>query len=972
MDCKGCSRETKYLCVSCCDPVCNACAGECKEGDAGYDEERHCVGICSECASCQDGQECDLSKSDGMVRKKKSGKAKISDYFMGKQATKNENPLESIPSDPASSIGSTESIKTTAQATASINVSITSETVPILNVGKRVSEPEGNKVEPKKPKVDPTNAINDDKKDAIFRSFRKVFPELQPQEIHNYHFCHERNCKAISQSDLAQMSSYSKFQHKWLFDNSLSYCEKSQEWCIVYIDGKGMFCTMCREYDTKHKVNGGKQWNLVGNVRCRQVTIKDHLASNMHDDAVAAKGRHQSSYFDAEEDKKIQHLKNEVYYKVFQSLYWLAKEEMPLRKMESLLVLMERQGVDQLKYFQTRSEAVIRKMLILLSQTIVEDMVEKIRHSEFYGLLTDEVTDISNICQLVTFIKLFDVEKGHADTIFIDCSDLLSHSPTASPNADSIVTCISKKFQELNIEIKKLCAFVSDGAKVMMGEQGGAAQKIREKFSKIMINIHCICHRLALACNDTGDEYKFIQNVENYLIELWKFFKNSSKRLRIYITVALKSKNFGEMPIKKQKQVVKRMKKACRTRWLSLHAGVDAAWEEFEGLVEALRELGKDSKTGSTAIGLLQKINNYEFLGTLCLLKHVLPHLSSLSKTFQTGSLNFSRMIPAIEKCQHKLKQVAKDNTVLPCLKKELSGRLKNTGIKLTAFQEDRIPKMVQKYVDSITENINSRFPKESCDVLEAFSIFDAELIPQSTSSSLFSIYGDTEVRLLGEQFFPDEDISKIVSQWDDFKYVLLQMKRKLTSLKKQLADNKLNFKKTSVEWSLEHIVTNYQSVEEFCFIAYLARIAAIVPVTNAWPERGASAVKRIKSRTRSQMKNDVLNGLLHISINGPAANSREADDLIARVVDKYIKQVHYKVPSKFTIVSNSNSTATSTQTQLQADIPVEGDYIMMDMDTDQELDIDIEEREYLSTNKEVSDDDEDVEDDESDDNDDA
>ena len=50
----------------------------------------------------------------------------------------------------------------------------------------------------------------------------------------------------------------------------------------------------------------------------------------------------------------------------------------------------------------------------------------------------------------------------------------------------------------------------------------------------------------------------------------------------------------------------------------------------------------------------------------------------------------------------------------------------------------------------------------------------------------------------------------------------------------------------------------------------FLAQITLTVPVTNAWPERGASLVKRVKSRTRDTMKNDLVNALLNISINGP------------------------------------------------------------------------------------------------------
>ena len=48
-----------------------------------------------------------------------------------------------------------------------------------------------------------------------------------------------------------------------------------------------------------------------------------------------------------------------------------------------------------------------------------------------------------------------------------------------------------------------------------------------------MFNVHFICHRLVLACPDKGDDYKFIRNVEEILIEHWRFFKNSPKRMHI-------------------------------------------------------------------------------------------------------------------------------------------------------------------------------------------------------------------------------------------------------------------------------------------------------------------------------------------------------------------------------------------------------------------------------------------------------
>ena len=86
-------------------------------------------------------------------------------------------------------------------------------------------------------------------------------------------------------------------------------------------------------------------------------------------------------------------------------------------------------------------------------------------------------------------------------------------------DSTSIFNCISLKFEKLRIEIQKLRVFLSHRASVIMEDNGGAAQKIRALFKNI-IDVYCICHRLALACSDTGDQYKFIQNIEKYLLEL--------------------------------------------------------------------------------------------------------------------------------------------------------------------------------------------------------------------------------------------------------------------------------------------------------------------------------------------------------------------------------------------------------------------------------------------------------------------
>ena len=52
--------------------------------------------------------------------------------------------------------------------------------------------------------------------------------------------------------------------------------------------------------------------------------------------------------------------------------------------------------------------------------------------------------------------------------------------------------------------------------------------------------------------------------------------------------------------------------------------------------------------------------------------------------------------------------------------------------------------------------------------------------------------------------------------------------------------------------------------------LVWIAEIILSLPMSNAWLERGASAVKRVKSRLPGSMTNQMLEALLHISINVP------------------------------------------------------------------------------------------------------
>ena len=86
-----------------------------------------------------------------------------------------------------------------------------------------------------------------------------------------------------------------------------------------------------------------------------------------------------------------------------------------------------------------------------------------------------------------------------------------------------------------------------------------------------MLRIHCMCHQLALACSDTGDELSYIQEFEKTLLQLWKFFKNSPKRLKIYIKTALSMCNFDTLPAKRKTLSKESKRPAVHVGFLSMH-----------------------------------------------------------------------------------------------------------------------------------------------------------------------------------------------------------------------------------------------------------------------------------------------------------------------------------------------------------------------------------------------------------------
>ena len=219
----------------------------------------------------------------------------------------------------------------------------------------------------------------------------------------------------------------------------------------------------------------------------------------------------------------------------------------------------------------------------------------------------------------------------------------------------------------------------------MTGVRNGFAVKLKE-LSPQLINFHCICHRLALACTDSLENVSYIKSVLTWLTQLWRMFQNSTKKMAVYLKTQAEIKDLTLSSDEACKRVSRRLKKACTTRWLSFDASIKAVDAEYPALLHALNTL---KATDATSLGLFSKMKDVKFIGTVYILAEVLPHLSNLSKAFQRGTVDFSRIQPTIEYTKEKLDEAVESKSPINRLKTDLleNGRLGILDMNASLYQ---------------------------------------------------------------------------------------------------------------------------------------------------------------------------------------------------------------------------------------------------------------------------------------------
>ena len=696
--------------------------------------------------------------------------------------------------------------------------------------------------------------------------------------VHNKVYCAKHCCSDLTLAEKTRILP-KKFSHSLI----------QQYWWLSYIEGQGLFCILCKKHNMKHDIN--KRDVFVNTPGQRFITdaVKSHGNSSVHKSAFEIEFTQRSSVFEKDHSEK-KRVANSVYEKAFHSAYFLMKGFISNRQFLPLVNMIEDIFASDLKHFDHRGQGSQRDVFLFLGEGVKQQLLTKLKSVESFGLLVDEVSDVSVCEHLISFIQYFDHETMKVQTSFLSCQNILEDYESA--NADAITALILQSLEENGLPISKLTGFSSDGASVMIGERSGVATQLRQK-NQCLINIHCVCHKLALSCTDTNENIKYIKDVEAWLRQLWYFFENSPKRMAKYMKtqIALKQINLSNGAAK---NVASKLKKACRTRWLSFEASVKAVLQDYEAVLQTLNHF---ESSDATASGLLKKMRSVKFLGVLYILMEVLPVLGNLSRCFQKDSLNFSCIRPQIEFTTGQLDDILESESPLNKLASDIDSiSMISDELTLSPRAMEELRNLFGKYIPALKENIIRRF-QASSEILAALGVLNPLTVPGIKEPG-FKEYGRSDMKVIAKHFSMDEE--KLQTEWRGIKYHIKDvLVPKMPATVKEGSD-----KQNATEWFILQLLIQPTYKCFFPSLCYLAEVAASLPVTNAWPERGASALKNLKTKHRNRLNNNMLNALLHVCINGPEV--KNAGQVVQEAVNLWMaKKKRYKLSQK-TLVSSS------------------------------------------------------------------
>lgn len=405
------------------------------------------------------------------------------------------------------------------------------------------------------------------------------------------------------------------------------------------LDANIMYCSTCRAFPSKARDNA--LFIGVSGDKIRVRTLQSHVSTAAHiecERALIAQTHPEKAPLTSCLNKMDKDVKAKLIL-LFNTAYYVAKEEEPFAKFPKLVDLQIKNGLNLGNTYKT--DHACHTFIDSIADTLISSLKEKIRNARFFSLMTDASTDRSVQEQEIIYLTF--LENGLPVTTMVNMVTL------AHANSQGILDAILAGLQEFGVseeDLKdKLIGFGCDGASVMIGHKNGVAAKLKDKFPAL-VTIWCVAHRLELAALDSM-KIPAVTELKNILNGVYKHYHNSPKASRELQAVA-KALN------------VQLLKPGSidGTRWLphTLRA-MSALIQNYPAILVHMENHASDKNDREASDAMkgrashtVKTLKQYKSILFLHFLLDILKELKHLSLLFQTEGLTLQMVSDGLQK----------------------------------------------------------------------------------------------------------------------------------------------------------------------------------------------------------------------------------------------------------------------------------------------------------------------------------
>lgn len=669
-----------------------------------------------------------------------------------------------------------------------------------------------------------------------------------------------------------------KFNLKWLSDNPwLSYSKQEE----------GVYCRVCVIFGPKEA--GMKNKTPLGNLVVRTLKkykhaielFRDHNKNEYHKLSLLKSTEFLKRYENPENkvdvllDSKINERINENRKRlvpIVKTIILCGTENIALRghrddgtldlqekgehegKFRALLRFRIDAGDSTLKdHLQTApknatfiSKTTQNELIECCGDIIVEQIIKKVKKSQFFSLIADETRDASSTEQMTVCLRYLDIDLGQIKEMFVgfvEAKDELT--------GEKLSALILEKLQELGLDISNLRGQAYDGGSNMAGHFQGVQARIKQ-LNPLALYIHCASHQLNLVLSHACLEPS-IRNACGTIKEVINFVKDSAQRVHKMENILTE-----QHPEEKRHKLIS----LCETRFVERHDAITFFLQVFDSVLTCLDVIDKEKPTSKSAC-LLFSIRRFDFIIALHILGTTLDLTKKLSEDLQSPNVE-------LQECY------AMANTVIKLFQRYRSeeifyNRIFDAAVKVATQHDIEIksPRTVKAqihrsnaeassprdyyrinvfipFLDALICEMKNRFSTTNTELTQLFSLVPSFIKPAEYDDEIVNV----AKKYCGESssFQLYNEIAMWREHWNQSK-------------------GKVEVPSTAIEAFCDSSVTFYPNIKN------LLHLLCVLPVTSCTCERSFSSMKLIKNYLRTTMRQDRLNGLALMNIHKNTIN---------------------------------------------------------------------------------------------------